>query len=462
VTSARRIDTRAGSSNGLWRPAAALAVLILAFAAPIIPSWGGTQQASRYTLTAAIWDQGTVVLNDYKHLLGSDHANRDGVIYSDKAPGQPYLVAPLYGVYRLAGGERPDLADQDPKIGLWWVTVWSASIPAAVLGILMYLWTREVERRSALIATLSVSFGTLLLVYSTLLFGHVLAATFAFGMFLIVRRTKTSWRSLAFAGLLGGLAVAVEFPVFLIVLVLTIAALVRHRWSGLAVAAGGLPVAVLIGLYNRTVTGSAFVTPIQWSGFVGPRESANEVVGLFVGPTLENLSQVLFSPRGLLLATPIVALGVAGIPLLYRKSRFDALVVSLAVASMLTVQVSWSSAFAGGAGPRYLVPALPFLAAPVALSWFRYRRTAIFLTGVSVLTMFAATLTSPQLASDFSGGLGFWLRLAFNGDFVSTVWTEIASASGWVIHGAIVLAALLVLGRADRSGRDSALLSTAA
>lgn len=443
---------RATSNKEVWRPSIALAVLVLAVVVPIIPSWGGTQQASRYTLTAAIWDQGTVVLNDYAHLLGSDHANRHGVIYSDKAPGQPFLVAPLYGFYRLAGGERPDLADQDPIAGVWWVTVWSASIPAAVLGILMYRWTREVGRRMALAATLSVSFGTLLLVYSTLLFGHVLAATFAFGMFLIVRRTETSWWSLAFAGFLGGLAVAVEFPVFLIVLVLAIAALVRHRMSGWAVAAGGLPVAVLVGLYNRIVTGSAFVTPIQWSGFSGPQESPDEVVGgLFVGPTLENLIRVLLSPRGLLVATPIVALGVAGIVFLYRRNRLDAIVVSLSLLSMLSVQVSWANAFAGGAGPRYVVPALPFLAAPIALSWVRYRRVATFLAGVSILTMLAATFTTPQVASDFSGGLGFWIREAMNGAFVPTMWTEIVSFGGWVIHGLIVSAALFVLIRSDRS-----------
>jgi hypothetical protein len=445
---------KSSSGNEAWKASAALAVFLLLVVVPILPSWGGTQQASRYALTAAIWDRGTIVLDDYTHLLGSDHAIRDGIVYSDKAPGQPFLVAPLYGIYRLTGGERPDLADHDPDTGLWWVTVWSSAIPAAVLGILMYGWTRGSDARTALAATLSISLGSLILVYSTLLFGHVLAATLAFGMFLVARHHDvSSWR-LVFAGFLGGLAVAVEFPVFLIVLILTIGALFRHRWSGLAVAVGAIPVAVMVGVYNWMVTGNALVTPIQWSGISGPLESPSEVTGLFSGPSLETLSQVLLSPRGLLLATPVVALGLAGIPLLYRRSRFDATVVGLAFVSMLSIQASWGNAFAGGAGPRYVIPALPFLAAPVALSWARFPRTAAFLVGVSLLTMLSATITSPQLASDSPGGLGYWIQQAWRGALVSTIWTKNASFGGWMIHGLIAGATLLALVRIDRSVRS--------
>ena len=84
-----------------------LAVVVLLVTAPVLQPLMA-QQASRYALTAALWDGQTITVDAYDHLLSVDRAERDGRVYSDKAPGQPLLAVPAYAAYRALGG-HPNL-----------------------------------------------------------------------------------------------------------------------------------------------------------------------------------------------------------------------------------------------------------------------------------------------------------------------------------------------------------------
>jgi len=431
-----------------WRVLVALSLLVLAIAGPVKHDWGGTQQASRYLFSAALWDDHTVVLDGYTHLLGRDHALREGSIYSDKAPGQPFFGALFYGVYRVVGGEPAAGARSDPDIGLWWVTLWSATIPAAALAVLMYLWAKEVEPRSALAVALMLTLGSMLFVYSTLLFGHALAATLAAAMYLIVRRAGASGPMLVVAGLLGGSAVLVEYPVALILVIITGAAFTMHRWRATLVLLGGIPPAILLAIYNNATFGSPTTLSYQWVSWANPLNEARTTFDMFDGPSIDRFLHLLFSQRGLFVATPIVVIGLMGlVPLWKRGFRVDAAVVGLSVCAMLFVQGSWGNSFAGGAGPRYLVPALPFLVAPLAISWTRWPRVSAAMSAISVLTMTAATFSDPQLPSDFDAGLGYWLKSIAAGDVAPTLWTRGLGGFGWLVHGLTVLCAAGALWR---------------
>ena len=429
------------------RPEFAIFLLVLVFAGPVIHHWG-EQQGSRYALTAALWDQQTVVIDDYSHLLVRDRAVIDGVTYSDKAPGQPFLAVPFYGMYRLAGGESPAVSyDPEADVGQWWVTLWMTAVPGAILAVLMYRWAREVEERTALLATVTMALGTLLLVYSTILFGHVLAALLAFAMFLLIRRENANWWQLLGAGALGGAAVLVEYPVIVIVAVITIGAAVLHRAKVLAVVAGGIPLAILLGLYHFRLFGDPFTYTYQYTAFSGVREEASGFLASFAGPSLERLAHVLVSPRGLLIATPVVLLGVMGLFPMWKRGRsFDVLIVSFVVAAMLAIPSSWSNSYAGGAGPRYFTPALPFLVAPLAVAWTRWRLLASLAAAVSLVTMIAATLTEPQMATQFEAGLRYWLMLIFRGDVEPTIYgLGLGPAGVWAYFGSIVVVVILLL-----------------
>jgi len=431
-----------------FKPGLALFILVLVIAGPVVHHWG-EQQGSRYALTAALWDQRTVSIDDYDFLLVRDRAVVDGVTYSDKAPGQPFLAVPFYGFYRLAGGESPiDSYDPDADFGQWWVTFWTAAVPGAILAVLMFRWAREIEEKMALRATVTTFLGSMLLVYSTLLFGHVLASLFAFGMFLVVRKSNASWWRLLGAGALGGAAVLVEYPIAVIVGIVTITAFFSHRLKALAVIAGGTPAAILLGLYHTVLFGDPFTFTYQWSAFSGVQGEAKAALDSFAGPSLERFIHVLVSPRGLLIATPIILIAVIGLIPLWRSGRrVDAAVVAAVTVGMLAIPSSWSNSYAGGAGPRYFVPALPFLVAPLALAWRRWRLLTLGAAVVSVLTMVLATLTEPQMATQFEAGLRYWLQLAAQGDFEPTVYSMGLGSWGWVLYLASIAAAFYSLSR---------------
>lgn len=440
-----------------WPVSSAVAALLFALVAPIAHHTG-EQQASRYSLTASLWDYGTVEIDRFEDFIGRDRAIREGVIYSDKAPGQPFLAVPFYGIYRVAGGDSMIETRTDPlapDAGLWWMTLWSAFLPGCVLAVLMYRWAEEVEPRTALGSVLAMSLGTLLLVYSGLLFGHVLAAVLAFGMFLIVREPDRSALALATAGSLGGAAVITEFPAALVVIAVGVIAVFIHRRRVWALLAGALPFAVFGAWYNFRVTGSPIVTAFQWSAFSGPRSQHEPLKDVFAGASWDRLLDVLFSERGLLIGSPVLLLALAGIWLLFRRGRrVDASAALGAIVLMVAVQVAWANSYAGGAGPRYVVPALPFMAAPVAVAWERWRRAGLVLGGIGVLTMMAAFFTEPQLGSDFSAGLGDWLATALAGDFAPN-WLVIAFGPvGWMVHVAFVGVAIMLLANARRDFRE--------
>ncbi len=285
-----------------WIRNAALSLLVLVVAAPLAHP-GADQQASRYSMTAAIWDHQTFELSAYEDLLNRDRSVRDGKVYSDKAPLGPLLGVPFYGVYRLLGGEAAETLEGPFgwfDYGLWWVTVWTVTVPGAILAALMFTWAREIEPSTALRASLAVVFGSLIIVYSTMLFGHVLAALFLFIMFLLVRTPDASWGRLLLAGLIGGAAVLVEYPSALVVVVLVIAALVRHKAKALAVVLGGAPSVIMLGIYNAVLFGSPLMYSYRWSAFNRPRDSAGDFLGAAsTGPSFHRLIDVLFSERGL-------------------------------------------------------------------------------------------------------------------------------------------------------------------
>jgi hypothetical protein len=125
-------------------------------------------------------------------------------------------------------------------------------------------------------------------------------------------------------------------------------------------------------------------------------------------PDLHALRNILFGEyRGLLYATPWLAAAVPGTVLLAHRHRRETSVCVVAVVAFLWLNASippWHGGWA--AGPRYLVPMLPFLAI-LAGGVFLSKRarleltTAVLVLAVfSVVNMFAATAVKPEVPTD--------------------------------------------------------------
>lgn len=420
-------------------PAVALGLLYLVVVGPFVQEYTA-QPASRYALTAAVVERGTIRLDEYAHVLGIDRVERDGHLYSDKAPGQPFLAAPVFAAGRAVGVEPADRFRRHENLGVWWVTLWSSVIPVSVLVGLVHASLRP--RAGAVVAAVAVGFGTLLLPFGSELYGHALAAALGFAAWRLVDRASTTGQA-GVAGLVAALAVTVEYPMVIVAAVGAAVLAARRAWRQLgAYALAGVPFAVALGAYHAAAFGSAFTSSYSEKGDGG----TPAVTGL---PDPVQAIEVLFGTRGLFLFTPIALVGVVGLARLAARpgSQRVAAVVSLVVfGGFLLLQAGWVNPWGGEMpGPRYLIPALPFLGLGIAEMWApATRRAVVGALGFSVATM-VFPLVTLHLVPDGGATVAAHIRHLAGGELTPTVFTIVAGPVGWVLHlGLAVLAGVVV------------------
>jgi hypothetical protein len=349
--------------------------------------------------------------------VSGDLAYCRGHFHPNKAPGPAMLAVPAYAVLyqfeRLAGFDPDD----------WWVltvNAWlagalSVGLVSAVGCVLFYRLAADLsgaDGRGALLATAAFGAGTLILPYATMLHEHNFVAVALLAGFYFLYRAKVAlvsgphfgrWlvRQLWLAGACAGVAatcnyvsaaVVVFFAVYLGRLRLTVR-------SQLALGSGVLVPFVALCAYHVACFGTPFTTNYH---FQNPhfRADAGTLFGVFQPPRVDVLAFLLVSPyRGLFFSSPILALGVVGWVRMRRDSehRAEATLFLCAIAFFLLFNCSFNGWPGGWAvGPRYLVPAIPFLALPLVFAIRAYPRTATALTIVSAAIMLLATAVDPQ------------------------------------------------------------------
>ena len=383
---------------------------------------------SRLGLTRAVVERGVLDVDPWADATG-DRAFRGGHWYTDKAPVPSFLAIPAYLVDHawdsLHGTSPQFVSVSTPEIPARHVTVnhsfarslYVSSVSTAALAgvaasLLVFLWLR---RRFAVVAALAgsacVALGTPLFPYATSFYGHVLAAAFLMGGFVLLTSAQPTRRAVRVAGLLLVLACGCEYLVALPVAMLVAASLVRARRAAprlaLDLAMGGLLPGVGIGAYHLAcfghpfTTGYAFLPRAEFAegharGFFGvgwPKVSA--LAGLLVGPR-----------RGLFLLAPVAAVGaVLGLGVRAAKGNFDERVAALLTAALYLANAGYYMWWGGAAtGPRHLVPVLPFLGLGVAWAWqYRWLRwvtvAAALVSFANMLVFTAVGLEAPEHGS---------------------------------------------------------------
>jgi len=382
--------------------------------------------------------------------LGVDRAEVVGRVLSDKAPGQPFLAVPIYALGQALGFQPAYELNIQSNLTLWLVTFGTATLPA----VLLYHVGRRIASYggglSGELAAAAIATGTILLPFSTLLFGHVMAGL-AVGAAYLVLRGARGHLGFALAGLLAGLGVLIEYQTVLAAVVLGAWALRRGRLrGGAAFLLGGLIPATLLGVYNAAAFGSVLGFSYQFSAFPEAVERAAPAPEIFGWRPIDNLLLVFFSLRGFAVASPVVLLALLGVVVAIRsKDRREEAIVQLGVfLALLAVPVLWSNPWGGESpGPRYLAPALVVLTSGLANVW-RIRPIAAFVAwSISFASMLAATATDPLSLPRSSGrGVDVWLAEAVRGNFMRTVPEVIWGFPGRVVSLVLLGSLALLLG----------------
>jgi hypothetical protein len=427
------------------RRALLVALLFLVVVGPWVKDLTA-QPSSRLALTGAIVDHGTIRIDAYESIIGVDRVEREGHLYSDKAPGQPFLAVPFYAAARAVGAEPADVPRAEGNLTLWWITFWSSVIPGALIVLLMARLCRDDEATLGVVSTVAIGFGTLLMPFSGELYGHVLATSLGVAAWVAIRRQRTTRRVLL-AGALAGLAVLVEYQMVLFVAVIAVYLLVRGGGRALAwFAAAGVPSAALLLLYQA----AAFGSPFRSSYGEKPvhDEGGATIVGL---PDPQQALEVLFGARGLLVFAPVVGLGVVGLVVIARRERGparDDAVVGLAVfVAYLGLQSGWPNPWGGEMpGPRYMIPALPLLAPGVAVVWRSVRLLGRVALAWSILIMALPLITLHLVPAGGTTGTQH-LRNIERFGVSPTIWTLAFGGLGWAVYGATIAGVVLWLAR---------------
>ncbi|PDW04629.1 hypothetical protein [Candidatus Viridilinea mediisalina] len=390
------------------RPLLIFFLLLISYAY-VLPRWSDWNQNSRLNLVLAMVDDGTVKIDRYVANTG-DYAIYEGHAYTDKPPGLSLMAVPVYHVLspllnlpvveaRLAalgggaafaqtlqadgaglGGERVRFALVQYVLTLAVVATSSAGLG---VGFFLALQRLEVAPGPAAFGALAFGLATSAAPYAGNFYGHQLVAALLFGAFYVAwphadsavhGATRLALRPMwdpraLLCGLLLGWAVISEYPAVLPGSIIGLYALwVRGlRWLTLLVLGGIIPLILLV-----TYDLIAFGTPLP----IGYAHSAlwqdQHTTGFMsiTYPQLDALVGLTFGAfRGLFFRAPWLLLAMPGLVIWWRSGRWRAewwvlLLASLSLLLFYGSSMMWWGGFA--AGPRYIVPLIPFLALPAA------------------------------------------------------------------------------------------------
>ncbi len=310
-----------------------------------------------------------------------------GHFYPNKSPGVTLLAVPGYWLLRQLEGWIG--ADPDDwwtlTINAWLTSVLSVGLVSAVGCVIFFRVATTIcpgSLESALLATLAFAWGTIYFPYATMLFEHdvmAVALLAAFSALLVICDGEPAARKHSLrAGLCAGGGVLANYIGGAPVVILAVYTLRRFGFRhAVWFAAGIIPSLSVIGLYDLACFGSPLATSYTPThpGF----QNAGLLLGVFGVPRLDVVSAILFSPyRGLFYGSPFLAFGVAGLVRLYRDHHWRAeAAVFAAIFAFFLASTAAFNGWQGGAatGPRYLLPAVPFIALPAVYGFASWRRT---------------------------------------------------------------------------------------
>ncbi len=472
------------------------AIVSLAVAWGLVMHSMGWAQSAHFAQVRALADGRAEI--DRWHWETRDKAWVNGHFYSVKAPGLAAFTLPAYLALKAGGGEgaahdavksarsagyapwiskggdpfsqfgfsahRAHAVQHRAQAGapiVWALTLVGAVVPALLLLLLVRWVADRIEPGYGTAAAVTLGLGTIVMTFASEYFSHVIAAALGFAAFALLFREREGPARLALvaaAGLLAGLAFGFEYQVGLVGAILLAYAVAR----GPRVARGGAYVAGAIAgaapalAFNLWALGSplrfAYGDAVARQGLTGhARLGLND--GGFFGitlPRLDSAIDLLLAGRGLLVLTPVIALAIVGVVLMRRRGPVaEARVIGAIAAAYFVYNAGYWLPFGGGSpGPRFLIPALPFVAVGLASAYRRLPAQTLALAIPSATFMLAAALTFPLIGDQ---GTAIWVERIREAHFEHTLPGVLGIADAWVALMPVLVAVGAAIALAARA-----------
>ncbi len=353
-----------------------------------------------------------------------------GHFHPNKPPGTSFLALPGYfAIYHI---EKACGIDPDHwltiEVNAWLTSALSVGLVSALGCLLFFRLACDLSGgavAASILATLSLAFGTTFFPFATLLFDHAATASLLVAAFYFIRvgarRQDRGGACFALAGLCAGLATITNYIAFLAIVLLGIYLLARARHSKARAAvlfvSGAIPPFLLICWYGWSCFGSPFRLSTQFQNPLFMDESG-AFLGMFPIPhsfaDIRNILSIavvlLISPfRGLFFFAPVLLLSLYGCwRWLRNRDTLPEALLCLATFGLFFGVNAWFNGYHGGfaAGPRYLIPGIPFLALPLVsifASAIPLRCIACALAGISIAINLLLTATDAQNPAGVGG-----------------------------------------------------------
>ncbi|MFB3882968.1 MAG: hypothetical protein ACE149_17010 [Armatimonadota bacterium] len=377
---------------------------------------GNWNVESHYAQIYALAERGSLIIDDYPFLPpgGGDAAFYRGHYYSDKLIGPALLAAPIYRLLRETATASELSSRAAVYIALRFTNVAANALPSALLGALLYLFLAELGLATQLRVWLAFAYGlgTLAFPYSTVFFGHQLAAVAITGAFMLLWRQRREWshrRAVAAGALAGFAAISDAMGIFLAALfglyalwLAVSGSTLESRLSNLGrrippLAAAALAVFSLQLIANWSSFGSPLAFPHLYHAQAAFRE--RHTAGLFGIhlPQLYPLYQLTLGPwRGLFYGCPALLMALPGFLIMKRRWRAEAILCAASWLLVLLLNSGYENWTTGSAyGPRYQIVVLPLLIIAAATAAERWPLALKVLASISIAFMFIVTARSP-------------------------------------------------------------------
>ena len=382
---------------------------------------GGWNQNSRICLIRSILHHRTFSIDPYREdahdpyfpfVNTGDWSYYNGKYYTNKSPGLSFLaLLPYAAAEYVCSYLFPENEPRQVLISTYISTVCTVGLCGVLLcltlfHLLTFFFSFHVHH--ALIVTLACGLGTLLFSYSTTFYSHVPAAAFSFLSFALAMHIRHGTiRSphlvASAAGGTASLAVLIEPSTILILAGIAgyLATCTSGRRTLPLFIIGCLPAAVVQCWYNTVCFGGPFSSSYDY---------ANDMVmvrlhgKLFSWPRPESIAGLLIFPyRGLFVSSPIYLMALPGTVCFLQQRRWltEALAL-IGISILFLLYIAGFYAWHGGSsvGPRYLVPAFPYMFMLTVFTAARFPKTFLTVASISIIINLSITVVGNEIPAE--------------------------------------------------------------